>query len=83
MKQSALRYLLALHRAHDALHHDDDLAPVVKATDRLRRIAPDQRMLPALDAKIARMKTIAGLLETSLNARESMPSPADDNDRRQ
>ena len=80
MKQSALRYLVALHRGHDALHHDYDLASVVKAADRLRRIAPDQRMLPALDAKIARMRTIAGLLETSPNPPVGMPSPAADHD---
>ena len=63
MTQSTLRYLLALYRAQDALNHENDLAIVVKATARLRRVAPEQPMLPALDAKIARMKIITGLLD--------------------
>lgn len=70
MNHLTTRYVQALYAAHDALAHENDLSIVTKATARLRKIAPDQPMLPALDAKIARMRIIAGLLDGSLAASE-------------
>lgn len=62
MSLSTARYLRALYAASDALMHGTDLACVMKATERLRRIAPDQGMLPPLDAKIARMRIINSMI---------------------
>ena len=80
MKHSALRHALALHVAHHALQHETDLAVVMKATARLRRIAPEQPMLPALDAKIARMRVVSGLLSHALASTGELPSPAGDDE---
>lgn len=70
MNRSTARYVQALYAAHDALAHENDLDVVTKATARLRRVVPDHPMLPALDAKIARMQIIAGLLDGSLTKSE-------------
>ena len=83
LKRSVLRYALAVHVAHDALHHESDARVVRKATARLRRIAPDQPMLPALDAKIARMRVIAALLRDAQSAANDLQTqtendPSDD-----
>jgi hypothetical protein len=56
----------ALFAAHDALAHEDDVVVVTKATENLRRVAPDQPILPELDAKIARMLVIRELLDRAL-----------------
>jgi len=50
-----------VYAASDALAQTKSLHSTIRAADRLRRIAPEQSMLPALDAKIARMKTIKRL----------------------
>ena len=63
MNQHSIRYVQALYAAHDALAHEDDVVVVTKATERLRRVAPHQALLPALDAKITRMRVISALLD--------------------
>ena len=70
---SAFRYLRLLYAASDALTHGRCLKSVVTATEGLRRTAPEHRMLPALDAKIARMRIIERL------AREPVAFPDDRN----
>ena len=45
-------YLMALHDAHQQLESGTDRAAVNEATERLRSIAPDHRLLHLLDAKL-------------------------------
>lgn len=70
LEHSTTRYVHALYAAHDALAHESDLTVVTKAAARLRRVVSDHPMLPALDAKIARMHIIAGLLNGTLASSE-------------
>ena len=74
---SAFRYLGLLYAASDALMHGSCLRSVVTATERLRRIAPEHAMLPALDAKIARMRTIKRLAQDAIALTDDLDTEAD------
>lgn len=74
---SAFRYLGLLYAASEALTHGNCLRSVVGATERLRRIAPEHAMLPALDAKIATMRTIERLAHDAIALTDDLDTEAD------
>ena len=74
---SAFRYLGLLYAASDALTHGNCLRSVVTATERLRRIAPEHAMLPALDAKIVRMRIIERLGQDPIVFPDDLDGEAD------
>ena len=53
-------YLMAVHEAHHQLESGTDRAAVEDATERLRSIAPDHRLLHLLDAKLRGLGSAAG-----------------------
>ncbi len=63
MSRSMMKYIKAVYEANTALTHSDNLFEILRVATKLRAVAPDHLMLPALDAKAARLKTIANLLE--------------------
>ena len=77
---SAFLYLGLLHAASDVLTHGNCLRSIVTATERLRRIAPEHAMLPALDAKIARMCIIERLAQDPIALTDDLDTEADHDD---
>ncbi len=67
MNINALDYLTIVSAACDQLTEGTEITSIREAIERLREIAPDHGMLPALEAKIARAETITALRASALD----------------